>query len=290
MSDIIQVKQKLTDSLRQAAGQAQDAGKLPQVPLPEVSVERPQNPEHGDYATSLPLKLARATGLKPLEIADIIAQLITPGSEVAAVTVAPPGFINFTLKNDWLAQQVDSILSAGDAYGNTDLGQGQCIQIEFVSVNPTGPLHVGHGRGAILGSTLANVLAAASFDVEQEYYINDSGSQIDAFNRSLFARYQQSLGVDAEMPAEVRAGTVPKVCADNPVGQWNTFLITMKGEQISVELNGKKVIDNVRLPGLPKSGPIGLQHHGGINKRTGQFSPASSLIQFRDIHVKKLDK
>ena len=95
---------------------------------------------------------------------------------------------------------------------------------------------------------------------------------------------------DAEMPAEVRAGTVPKVCADNPVGQWNTFLITMKGEQISVELNGKKVIDNVRLPGLPKSGPIGLQHHGGINKRTGQFSPASSLIQFRDIHVKKLDK
>ncbi|MCJ7763777.1 MAG: arginine--tRNA ligase, partial [Dehalococcoidales bacterium] len=202
MSEILSVKQRLIESLRQAAAQAQQSGKLPSVPMPEVSVERPQNPEHGDYATSFPLKLARATGLEPLTIANHIAEFIVPSPEIADFVVAPPGFINFILNNDWLTRQVSSILSSGDSYGNIDLGRGARVQIEFVSVNPTGPLHVGHGRGAILGSTLANVLDAAGFTVEKEYYINDAGNQIDAFNRSLYARYQQAFGVDVEMPSE----------------------------------------------------------------------------------------
>ena len=185
------------EMLTQAAGEAQQSGKLPSVSLAEVIVERPQNPEHGDYASSFPLKLARATGISPLTIAKDIVGLIVLSPEIDSVVVAPPGFINFTLKSDWLTRQVGSILSAGDAYGNINLGQGTRIQIEFVSVNPTGPLHVGHGRGAVLGSTLANVLTAAGYDVEKEYYINDTGGQIDAFYRSLYARYQQGLGVDA---------------------------------------------------------------------------------------------
>ncbi|MQY73745.1 MAG: arginine--tRNA ligase, partial [Dehalococcoidia bacterium] len=134
--------------------------------------------------------------------ANEIASFITPAPEIASVTVAPPGFINFTVKSDWLDHQVSSIMECGDTYGNIDLGQGKRVQIEFVSVNPTGPLHVGHGRGAILGSTLANVLASAGYKVEKEYYINDAGNQIDAFRRSLYARYQQCLGIDAEMPAD----------------------------------------------------------------------------------------
>ncbi|GAI92630.1 unnamed protein product, partial [marine sediment metagenome] len=158
VSEILSAKQGLIDSLQQAASQAQQSGKLPSIPLPEMSLERPQNPEHGDYATSFPLKLARATGLEPLAIANHIAELIVHGPEIADIAVAPPGFINFTLSNDWLTRQVSNILSAGDSYGNINLGQGKRVQIEFVSVNPTGPLHVGHGRGAILGSTLANVL------------------------------------------------------------------------------------------------------------------------------------
>ncbi len=202
MSEILSVKQRLIDSLRQAAEQAQQSGKLPSVPLPEVSVERPQNPEHGDYATSFPLKLARATGLNPLTIANHIAELITHSPEIADIAVAPPGFINFTLNSEWLTRQVNSILASDDSYGNIELGRGARVQIEFVSVNPTGPLHVGHGRGAVLGSTLANVLSAAGFIVEKEYYINDAGSQIDAFTRSLHARYQQAFGVDADMPSE----------------------------------------------------------------------------------------
>jgi len=196
------LKQRLIDLLTKAASEAQQQGKLPSVTLPEVNVERPQNPEHGDYASSLPLKLARATGINPLTIANDVAGLIAPSPEIDSIAVAPPGFINFTLKSDWLTRQVDSILQAGDAYGNIDLGQGSRVQVEFVSVNPTGPLHVGHGRGAILGSTLANVLAASGYKVEKEYYINDAGSQIEAFARSLYARYQQCLGIDVEMSSE----------------------------------------------------------------------------------------
>jgi len=93
---------------------------------------------------------------------------------------------------------------------------------------------------------------------------------------------------DRKMPPEVRAGAVPKVAADHPVGQWNTFEITMRGERLTAVLNGKTVIDDARLPGVPESGPIGLQHHGGLNKKTGQFSPASSLIQFRNVYIKPL--
>jgi arginyl-tRNA synthetase len=196
------IKQKLVSMITQAASQAQQQGKLPSVVLPLVTVEHPQNPEYGDYASSLALKLARATSLKPLAIAEEITRLMVTAPEVDTVTVAPPGFINFTLKNEWLTSQVAEILKADDTYGNSDLGQGSRVQIEFVSVNPTGPLHVGHGRGAILGSTLANVLSATGYNVEKEYYINDAGSQIDAFARSLYARYQQGLGTSIEMPSD----------------------------------------------------------------------------------------
>ena len=196
------LKQRLIELLTRAAGEAQQQGKLPVVTLPEVVIERPQNPEHGDYASSFPLKLARTTGLSPLIIANEMVGLMTPSPEIDSIAVAPPGFINFTLKSDWLTRQVDSILEAGDAYASLDLGQGGRVQLEFVSVNPTGPLHVGHGRGAILGSTLANVLTSAGYTVEKEYYINDVGSQMNAFYRSLYVRYQQCLNVDAEMPSD----------------------------------------------------------------------------------------
>ena len=194
------LKQTIIDLLTKAAGQAQQLGKLPSVALPEVIIEHPQNPEHGDYASSLPLKLARATGISPLTIANDIVSLIAATPEVERTVVAPPGFINFTLKSDWLTSQVNAILKAGNAYGNIKLGQGSRVQIEFVSVNPTGPLHIGHGRGAILGSTLANALSAADYRVEKEYYINDAGSQMDAFYRSLYARYQECLSMTAEVP------------------------------------------------------------------------------------------
>jgi arginyl-tRNA synthetase len=181
------LKQTITELLTQAIAKAQKEGKLPDISLPEIVIERPQNPEHGDYASSISLKLARAAGTNPLNIAKEIAGYIESSPEIENVTVAPPGFINFILKNSWLAEQVDEILTSDKEYGNINLGQRKKIQIEFVSVNPTGPLHVGHGRGAVLGSTLADVLAAAGYEVEKEYYVNDAGNQIDTFRQSLYA-------------------------------------------------------------------------------------------------------
>ena len=200
------LKQKLADLLAGAAQQAQKSGKIPSVALPEVTIERPQNPEHGDYASSFPLKLAREARTSPMAIAQEVIGYVPPTPEIDSVVVAPPGFINITLASDWLARQVETIRQAGEAYGNIDLGPSQQVQVEFVSINPTGPLHVGHGRGAVLGSTLSNVLAASGCNVQKEYYFNDAGSQMDAFKKSLYARYQQCLGIEVEMPPDAYHG------------------------------------------------------------------------------------
>ena len=196
------IKDEIAELLRQAANEAQLRNLLPPLAMPEIIVERPQNPEHGDYASPLALKLARAARMNPLTIAQSLVSLIQLPTGIEKIAVAAPGFINFSLRSDWLTRQVEEIMGAGEDYGNLDLGKGVQVQVEFVSVNPTGPLHVGHGRGAILGSTLANVLSAMGYKVVREYYINDAGSQMEAFYRSLYARYQQELGSAVEMPFE----------------------------------------------------------------------------------------
>jgi arginyl-tRNA synthetase len=199
---MLEMKVRIGNLLQKAVEKAQNEGKLPQVALPEVTLERPQNSGHGDYASSLPLKLARSIGKNPIAIAQTIAESISLIPELLSVTVAPPGFINFTFRPEWICRQVDGILNSGETYGDIDIGNGQTVQVEFVSANPTGPLHIGHGRGAVIGSTLANILEAGGFNVQKEYYINDAGSQMLAFYRSLYARYQQASGVDIEMPQE----------------------------------------------------------------------------------------
>ena len=243
------LKQRLTELLIQAASQAQKLGKLPTVTLPDIVIEHPQNPEHGDYASSLPLKLARAIGVSPLTIAENVVGLIALSPEIASVAVAPPGFINFILRSDWLTKQVDLILAAGDAYGNINLGQGSRVQVEFVSVNPTGPLHVGHGRGAILGSTLANVLTAAGYDVEKEYYLNDAGSQIEAFYRSLYARYQQCLGIDVEMPSEGYFGNYMVDLAKDIIAEVGDRFLTLPEKAVVPQLGQlglEKIVKQIR--------------------------------------------
>jgi arginyl-tRNA synthetase len=230
------IKHKLAKALKQAVIQAQQEGVLAVTTLPEVIVERPQNPEHGDYASSLPLKLARTTDIAPLSIAEKVLEFLPPLPEVAKIVVVAPGFINFKLSSDWLTKQVAAILDAGDSYGNIDLGDGRPVQIEFVSVNPTGPLHVGHGRGAVLGSTLANVLGAAGYAVEKEYYINDAGSQLDAFSRSLYVRYQQCLGVDAEMPSDGYLGNYMVDLAKEIIEKEGKRFLAMPGDAALREL------------------------------------------------------
>ncbi len=238
---IVKARQQLAEMLAGAAGEAQKAGKIPAVNLPEVALERPQNSEHGDYASSFPLKLARAARINPMAIAKDLVKSMEEKCPIADITVASPGFINFTLKNDWLTDQVNSILSSGKGYGDSESGKGRSIQLEYVSANPTGPLHVGNGRGAILGSVLASVFTAAGYKVEQEYYVNDAGTQINTFYRSLFVRYQQVLNVDAEMP---------------PDGYQGAYLVELAKEIVSEK--GKIFLDMPESSAIKELGQVGL--------------------------------
>ncbi len=188
--------------VRQALTDAQTADALPSVAVDEVAIERPQNPEHGDFASSLPLKLARPMRMNPLQIAERIAERIPHDGLLQSASAARPGFINFALSQAWLQRQVDAIRQAGDAFGSIDAGGGQRVQIEFVSANPVGPLHIAHARGGVIGSALANALQAAGYDVTREYYFNDAGAQIGHFSRTLLARYKQQCGISAEVPPD----------------------------------------------------------------------------------------
>ena len=236
------VKDRIAQLVQAAADEAGRRGTLPAVSLPDPQIQQTQNPEHGDYATSVALKLARAARKSPLEIARTLADAMPHADEVAEVRVAPPGFINFVLSDTWLKRQLEDVLSAGEAFGGSTTGAGQSVQVEFVSANPTGPIHVGHGRGAVLGSTLANILSAVGYNVQREYYVNDAGSQIEAFRRSLWTRYQQALGVSAEMPAEGYMGAY----------------MTELGEQMARE-HGRRFLEMPEEKGREALGEIGLQ-------------------------------
>jgi len=181
---------------------AQQAGDLPAFEIPPLSVERPQREEHGDCATGVALQLASIARMAPLRIAETIVSHVRETEFVAQVEVAPPGFINFTLDQGWLVRQVDEILAAGDRYGTLSLGQGQRVQVEFVSANPTGPLHVGSGRNAAIGDSLASILEAAGYEVQREFYVNDAGTQMRVFAATLYSRYAQALGREEAIPED----------------------------------------------------------------------------------------
>ena len=189
-----------------ALADAQAKGHLPEADVEVPLVERPQRADHGDFASSVPMRLARAMRMSPMAIAERIVAAMADDKAVGGVSIAPPGFVNVALSPEWLARQVDAIVRAGASYGDVDVGAGRRVQVEFVSVNPTGPIHVGHARGAVFGSALAEVMAAAGYDVQREYYFNDAGSQMERFNRSLLARYLQQHGREAEVPEDGYVG------------------------------------------------------------------------------------
>ena len=164
-----------------------------------VEIERPAEKAHGDYAANIAMRLAKPLRRPPLEIAKAIAERVPKSTAIAAVEVAAPGFINVRLAPAWLAAQVDEIARAGEAFGRTDALKGQKIQVEFVSANPTGPVTVANARGGPIGDVLANVLALSGATVQREYYINDAGSQLDVFGRSVAVRYLElggATGID----------------------------------------------------------------------------------------------
>lgn len=172
-------------------------GTLPgDLELGNVTVEPPRDPSHGDIATNAAMVLAKQAKMKPRDIADAIAAEITSHPSIASAEVAGPGFINLRLAEDLMRAQVKGVLDVGVAFGDADVGGGRKVNVEYVSANPTGPMHVGHCRGAIFGDALANLLNKAGYDVAREYYINDAGGQIEVLARSAFLRYREALGED----------------------------------------------------------------------------------------------
>ena len=200
------VQDQIWDTIKSAIHKAQTADELPVCELPNRSLEHPQNPNHGDYSSNIALRLAKPMRINPMQIAELVKARIDLKSPIASVSVAKPGFLNFNLESAWVKNQVEKILEIGEEYGNIELGNSAKIQIEFVSVNPTGPLHIGHTRGAVVGSTLSNVLNAANYKVQNEYYVNDAGSQVDNFAKSIYAQFKKTQGIDVNIPEDSYKG------------------------------------------------------------------------------------
>ncbi len=204
MSGIVeQIRHKLAEALNRAVKKAINNGELPSLTTPEFVVEVPKEKGHGDFATNLAMMLAKPARNAPRKLAEIIVNnLDLAGVSVERVEIAGPGFINFYLDPNWIYQALPQIVEQAEHYGRLDLGEGKKVQVEFVSANPTGLLHMGNARGAALGDSIASILEFAGYDVQREYYINDAGNQIDNFGKSLEARYLQQLGQDVPLPEE----------------------------------------------------------------------------------------
>ncbi|WP_179040087.1 arginine--tRNA ligase [Rhizobium leguminosarum] len=171
-----------------------------------ITVEPPRDASHGDVATNAAMVLAKPLGTNPRALADVIIAKLKEDADVADVSVAGPGFINIRLAVGYWQRLLASMIGAGTDYGRSTLGEGKKVNVEYVSANPTGPMHVGHCRGAVVGDALANLLAFAGYGVQKEYYINDAGSQIDVLARSVFLRYREALG---EKIGEIPSGLYP---------------------------------------------------------------------------------
>jgi arginyl-tRNA synthetase len=201
---VLPVQHDLAGLFRDALLRAVDAGALALDPeaIPEPSLERPRLPEHGDWATNVAMVLAKAAKAPPRAVAEAMVAHLEPPDWVAGVEVAGPGFVNVRLDQRWFGGLVRRVLAEGESFGAVDVGHGERVNVEFISANPTGPLHVGNARLAPTGDALANLLAVTGYKVEREYYLNDAGSQLDRLGASVEAAYLGLLGRPAEAPAD----------------------------------------------------------------------------------------
>lgn len=196
----------MKDRLRQQIGDALQAcfdnNTLHSGVVPEVQIEVPGNPEHGDFASNLAMNMARAERKSPRQIAEALVEALGNCEFLSKVEIAGPGFINFTLTPTCWYEVLDDITAKGKKYGTSQVGQGRKVQVEFVSANPTGPLHIGHGRGAAVGDAVAAILQAVGFDVQREYYVNDAGNQVATLGRSIWMRLREQNGETLVFPED----------------------------------------------------------------------------------------
>jgi arginyl-tRNA synthetase len=182
-------------------GRLVTSGKAPSEPLPDFRVEIPADKSHGDFAVNTAMVCAKAFKLPPRKIAEMICdELVLDGTYFERTEIAGPGFINFFLGRRWFSEIVDTVIKEGSEYGKTETGSGKKVLVEFVSANPTGPMHIGNARGGAIGDCLAEIMKWAGYDVQREFYVNDAGNQIEKFGKSLNLRFMQICNGKGQKP------------------------------------------------------------------------------------------
>lgn len=239
------ISRLVTDAIRAAV----EAGEIVLDTLPDPAVERPRDPEHGDWATTVALRASKSAKMSPRDFAAIVAPRLDTSPDVAAVEIAGPGFINVRLAPAALQRVLTQARAERGDFGRMDLGEGRRVQIEFVSANPVGPMHVGHGRWAAIGDALGNVLDHAGWRVEREFYVNDAGVQMNQFARSLSARYLELLGRDIEFPEDGYRGDYIVDIARDLVESEGDRWVDADAEEREVhfrEIGYAKVLEHIR--------------------------------------------
>ena len=211
-----EVENKLYEAIENAVKSAIENGNLPQADIPKFIIEKPADKKNGDFSSNIAMAGARAFHGAPRMIAEaIVKNFSLDGGYIDRCEIAGPGFINFYLSDKYYSDVLKDIVASGDSYGRSDYGEGKRILVEFVSANPTGPMHIGNARGGAIGDCLASVLDAAGYDVQREFYVNDAGNQIEKFATSLEVRYLQECGKDVELPEDAYHGEDITVHARN---------------------------------------------------------------------------
>ena len=240
---------------------------LDELGLPDDTfrIERCKSLELGDYSTNAPLAIAKAAGKPPLELAEAIKSAIEPDESICTnITVSAPGFVNFSISPAYLQNQIPGILSAGDTYGRTDRGSGQRALVEFVSANPTGPLTVGHGRQAVLGDTVSSILKWHGYDVKREYYYNDAGRQMRLLGESVYTRYMEILGKEAELPEDGYEGEYIRDIAQEIFSDHNDSLKDDGENLIFKEKAEETIFAHIRKT----LGNVGIEMDSYVNEKT----------------------
>ena len=229
------MKTKIRQLVVQAAGTAFENGELPSDKMPDMEIEVPKHEGQGDFSTNYAMVSAKLQKMPPRAIAQAVVDAMPSDPDVEKVEVAGPGFINFFLSKTAWHPVVDQVLTEGERFGASDMGKGEKVQVEFVSANPTGPLHVGHGRGAVVGDSVGNILSFAGFDVQKEYYINDSGRQIRTLGTSVWLRLLEMNGRDIDFPEDCYQGEYIRDLAEKVAAeQGDGFIDTPEDEGIAV--------------------------------------------------------
>ncbi len=251
--------------------------------VPEIIIEVPAHAEHGDFATNVAMQLAKPEKKAPRQIAEVLVKELQVNNELfEKVEIAGPGFINFFIRKELWRESLKSIVTAGDDFGKSTAGAGKKVQVEFVSANPTGPLHIGHGRGAATGDAVASILSAAGFEVIREYYINDAGNQMDTLGRSVYLRYCELLGKSSEFPENCYQGDYIRDIARDLVTKFGSRYLESSDEEaipVFAKLGGDIILQGIKQD----LEDFGVVHNTWFSEQTlfdtGKVAEAVSSMQ-----------